>query len=97
MLARLSLLPLALLGVMFVLAAGALPRVGDLSSPAATHVSPRYIERGHEETGAANLVTAVLADYRSYDTLGETTVICAAGLACLLILGAGRRGGAGSP
>jgi multicomponent Na+:H+ antiporter subunit B len=51
-------------------------------------VSPRYIEYGHEETGAANFVTAVVVDYRSYDTLGETTVIFTAGLACLLILGA---------
>jgi multicomponent Na+:H+ antiporter subunit B len=66
-----------------------LPRVGALDSPASTHVSPRYIERGHEETGASNFVTAVLADYRSYDTLGETTVIFTAGLACLLILGLG--------
>jgi multicomponent Na+:H+ antiporter subunit B len=52
------------------------------------HVSPRYIERSHEETGAPNFVTAVLADYRGYDTLGETTVIFTAGVACLLILGA---------
>ena len=66
-----------------------LPRVGALDSPASTHVSPRYIERSHKETGAPNFVTAVLADYRSYDTLGETTVIFTAGLACLLILGLG--------
>jgi multicomponent Na+:H+ antiporter subunit B len=66
-----------------------LPRVGDPNSPAATHVSPRYIEHSHEETGAPNFVTGVLADYRSYDTLGETTVIFTAGLACLLILGIG--------
>lgn len=66
-----------------------LPRVGALDSPASTHVSPRYIERSHEETGAPNFVTAVLADYRSYDTLGEATVIFTAGLACLLILGLG--------
>jgi multicomponent Na+:H+ antiporter subunit B len=31
-------------------------------------------------------VTAVLADYRGYDTLGETIVIFTAGLACILIL-----------
>lgn len=39
--------------------------------------------------GPPNFVTAVLADYRGYDTLGETTVIFTAGLACLLILGVG--------
>jgi multicomponent Na+:H+ antiporter subunit B len=70
-------------------ASAALPPFGDPQSPPSTHVSPRYIERSLEETGAANMVTAVLADYRGYDTLGETTVIFTAGLACLLIIGAG--------
>ncbi len=64
-----------------------LPQIGDPNAPASTHVSPRYIKRSHHETGAPNFVTAVLADYRSYDTLGETTVILTAGLACVLILG----------
>ena len=65
-----------------------LPTIGDPQSPSATHVSPRYIENGPKETGAANMVTGVLADYRGFDTLGETTVIFTAGLACLLLLGA---------
>ncbi|MCB0326240.1 MAG: hypothetical protein KDD52_01345 [Bdellovibrionales bacterium] len=51
------------------------------------HVSPRYIEKGHEETGAPNYVTAVLADYRAFDTFGETIVIFCAGLVALSILG----------
>ena len=73
-------------GVLFY-AASDLPRVGDVEAPASAHVSPRYIARSHAETGAPNFVTGVLADYRGYDTLGETTVIFTAGLACLLILG----------
>ena len=77
-------------GLLLILGSADMPAIGDPASPASVHVSPRYIERGHDETGAANLVTAVLADYRAYDTLGETTVICAAGLACWFILGAGR-------
>lgn len=68
--------------------ASALPRLGDPGSPASTRVSPRYIERAAEETGALNMVTAVLADYRSFDTLGETLVIFAAGLGCLVVLAA---------
>ena len=68
-------------------ASAALPPIGDPGSPPATHVSPRYIQRGPAETGAANIVTAVLADYRGYDTLGETTVIFTAGIACVLIVG----------
>ncbi|ETX05075.1 hydrogen gas-evolving membrane-bound hydrogenase subunit E [Candidatus Entotheonella palauensis] len=75
-------------GILFY-AGSQLPQVGDPRSPASTHVSPHYIEHSHHETGAPNFVTAVLADYRGYDTLGETTVIFTAGLACLLILGVG--------
>lgn len=84
---------LALAAAVLVSASAALPPFGDAASPAAVHVSPRYIERGPAESGAANMVTAVLADYRGYDTLGETTVVFTAGLACLLIAGAGWFGG----
>lgn len=68
------------------LAARGLPAPGDPASPASRRVSPRYIERGYVETGARNLVTGVIVDYRGYDTMGETIVIFTAGLACLLIL-----------
>ncbi|MGQ4808855.1 hypothetical protein NKDENANG_02248 [Candidatus Entotheonellaceae bacterium PAL068K] len=90
---RLGGLALIMAAGVLLIAAADLPRVGDPEAPAATHVSPRYIARGHEETGAPNFVTAVLVDYRGYDTLGETAVIFTAGLACLFILGAdiGRR------
>ncbi len=67
-------------------AARDLPSLGDPDSPASRHVSPRYIERARAETGADNMVTAVLADYRGFDTLGETLVVFAAGIACMLLL-----------
>jgi len=63
-----------------------MPRWGDPNSPASLHVSPRYIEKTVEETATPDMVTSVLADYRGYDTLGETTVIFTAGLSCLLLL-----------
>jgi multicomponent Na+:H+ antiporter subunit B len=78
-------LALALAGAGLLAATAELPTVGDPEAPASRHVSPRYIEAGPAETGALNLVTGVLADYRSYDTLGETLVIFTAGLACLLV------------
>jgi multicomponent Na+:H+ antiporter subunit B len=62
------------------------PGWGDLSSPASTHVSPYYIEKTMTDTSVPNIVTAVLADYRGYDTMFETTVIFAAGIACLFLL-----------
>jgi multicomponent Na+:H+ antiporter subunit B len=39
-----------------------------------------------EDTATPNVVTSVLADYRGYDTLGETTVVFTAGIACILLL-----------
>ena len=46
-----------------------------------------------KETGVPNIVTSVLADYRGYDTLGETTVIFTAGIGVLLLLSGSRRKG----
>lgn len=92
-------LALVLVGALFVYASAELPLTGDPASPPATHVSPRYIEEAYHETGTPNLVTAVLADYRGYDTLGETVVIFTAGMAAILILTATslrRGGGAGA-
>jgi multicomponent Na+:H+ antiporter subunit B len=63
-----------------------MPPWGDPNAPASLHVSPRYIEKTVEETATPDMVTSVLADYRGYDTLGETTVIFTAGLSCLLLL-----------
>ena len=74
-------------GLFLIYGAMDMPRWGDPASPASFNVSPRYIEKGFDETAVPNMVTAVLADYRGYDTLGETTVIFVAGVCCLLILG----------
>ncbi len=67
-----------------------IPHFGDPDTPSQQHVAPRYIEQGQAETGVPNLVTAVLASYRGYDTLGEVTVIFTAGIGVLLLLGHGR-------
>jgi multicomponent Na+:H+ antiporter subunit B len=46
----------------------------------------RWIEKGLKETAVPNMVTYGLADYRGYDTLGETTVIFTAGVSVILLL-----------
>ena len=46
-----------------------------------------FIADGPAETGVPNVVTAVLASYRGYDTLGEVTVIFTAGVGVLALLG----------
>lgn len=81
---------LPLLALLLLYGAGDLPAFGDPSSPASTHISPQYLENSIEDTRTPNVVTAVLMDYRSFDTFIETIVIFTAGIACALIL---RRGG----
>ncbi len=77
-------------GLLLILGSADMPATGDPASPASVHVSPRYIEQGYGETNVPNMVTAVLADYRSFDTLGEVTVVFTAAMAVLLILRTGR-------
>jgi multicomponent Na+:H+ antiporter subunit B len=52
-------------------------------SNAASHT---YISRGLQETGAANLVSSIILDYRGYDTLGEATVLFASVIGATVIL-----------
>jgi multicomponent Na+:H+ antiporter subunit B len=87
----LALLTVILTGIILLYGTQDMPNWGDPNSPASMHVSPRYLERTLEETATPNAVTSVLADYRGYDTLGETTVIFTAGVSCILILRARRR------
>jgi multicomponent Na+:H+ antiporter subunit B len=69
---------------------------GTAGSAMHRHVAPKYLADSVKETGVPNVVTSTLADYRSYDTLGETTVIFTAGIGVLLLLkGRRRRGRAG--
>lgn len=48
--------------------------------------SATYVKEGLKDTGAANLVAAVILDYRGYDTLGEATVLFTSVLGALAIL-----------
>ena len=73
-----------------------IPSFGDPEAPAQVHVAPYYLEKAIPETGVPNVVTAVLASYRGFDTLGETVVIFTAGIAVLLLIGGKRRKTAGS-
>lgn len=82
----LGLFVVILCGGLLLWATQDFPAWGDPHSPASTHVSPHFIKEALHETDVPNLVTAVLADYRSYDTMFETVVIFCAGLACFLLL-----------
>ena len=84
----------AVTGLVLIYGTLSLPPFGAPDAPAQVHVAPRYLAEGYEETGVPNVVTAVLASYRGYDTLGEVVVIMAAGVGVLVLL-AGRRRGQG--
>ncbi len=83
-----------LVGAALVYATIDMPPFGDAASPANSYVGAVYVERTAKEVAMPNIVTAVLASYRGFDTLGETMVIFTAGLGVMLLLGAGSaRGG----
>ena len=91
----------SVLALVFVVITGGLliygsldmPHYGSAESPAQTHpeLAERFIYQSADEVGPPNLVTLVLASYRGYDTLGETVVVFAAGIAVLSLLGLKRR------
>ena len=56
------------------------------------HAGSEHADSEHHGVGVPNIITAVLASYRGYDTLGETVVIFTAGIGVLLLL-RGRREG----
>ena len=81
-----GLILVVILGSVLIYGSLEFPPWGDPASPASSHVSPYYIEKSVEDTSVPNLVTAVLADYRGYDTMFETIVIFTAGIACIFLL-----------
>jgi multicomponent Na+:H+ antiporter subunit B len=91
---RSRVLPLAVVtvtGVILLYGIGDIPPYGDPTNPIHHHVVPRYLEEQPEEIGVSNVVSAVLASYRGYDTMGETAVIFTAGVGVLILLGGSRR------
>jgi len=79
-------LPLAVslsIGALLVYGAFGLPDFGDPQAAIHQHVVPRYMEN---ETEVPNVVTAVLASFRGFDTLGETTVVFTAGAGIIALL-----------
>ena len=74
---------------LIIIATHDVPRLGDPSAPAQNHVAPWYLEKTPELIDIPNVVTAVLASFRGYDTLGEVFVIMIAGIGVLFVLSAG--------
>jgi len=82
-----ALVVVSLTGLALVWATLDMPRFGDPTAPIHQHVAPVYLEDSPRTIGIPNIVTAVLASYRGYDTLGELFVIFTAGMGVALLLG----------
>jgi multicomponent Na+:H+ antiporter subunit B len=87
----LPLLVAVAVGAALVYGSLGLPAFSDPQAPIHTHVVPRYLADAVKETGVPNVVTAVLASYRGYDTLGETVVVFTAGAGVIALLRRTRR------
>ena len=76
---------LVFFGLFMVLASYAfleIPKFGE----SLMNTSQHYLDSGLAETGASNIVTAVILDYRAYDTLGEVTVLFVSVLGATVIM-----------
>lgn len=80
------ILSLTVFGFFLLSVVAEMPTFGEADNPPNLHLIDRYIEKGEEESGAKNIITNIILNYRGYDTMGETTVIFTALCAVLAIL-----------
>ena len=80
-----AIVALNVIGVL-LLTVNFLPPFGGAHNPAVNEVYTRYVVDSVEETGALNMVSAVLYAYRSFDTLGEAFVLFTAAIGVIMLL-----------
>jgi len=84
--------PLLGVGAFVIVMAATVPHLPAIGSSGAANpvvggeVTEYYLANAYEETEVKNAVTAVLAAYRGFDTLGEAVVVFTAGVAALTVL-----------
>jgi len=49
-------------------------------------IAQNFLNNGLKDTGATNLVSSVVLDYRAYDTLGEATILFTAVIGVLAVM-----------
>lgn len=84
--AVIPLLVCAATGALLVYGTLDLPPFGTAAQPVNEYVGAAYLAQSPVETDIPNVVTAVLASYRGFDTLGEVAVIFTAGIGVMVLL-----------
>jgi multicomponent Na+:H+ antiporter subunit B len=83
------LIAVIFIGIILFWAVEDMPAFGDPEAPATKYTGELYVKSALPDIGLENIVTAILASYRGFDTLGEVVVIFTAGVSVTLLL---RRG-----
>lgn len=81
-----STLILLAIAVLLVLAVAEMPAFGDENALAHQGIMPKMVGEAQVDTGANNMIAAIILDYRAYDTLGEATVLFVAVVAVSAML-----------
>ncbi len=85
-----ALIAVLFIGIILFWAVEDMPAFGDPDAPATQYTGELYVDSVLPDIEIDNIVTAILASYRGFDTLGEVVVIFTAGISVALLL---RRGG----
>ena len=80
-----TLITIVFIAAFLFVATKSLSELPEFGYPA-MRVTDTYLEEGLYKTGAANLVSSVILDFRAYDTLGEATVLFTAVIGVLAIV-----------
>jgi len=76
------------LGITIILLIGSkdLPQFGIEDTPTNNDVSKYYIKNATKETGATNIITGVILDYRAFDTFVESSVLFTSAIVVMIVL-----------
>ena len=81
-----SVMCCVVLVTLLVITASYLPPKGDPTNPVNNEVAAKYIEDGMQDTGAVNIETGMILDYRAFDTFGESNVLFVATCTVLILM-----------
>ncbi|MCT4606177.1 MAG: hypothetical protein N4A64_08765 [Marinisporobacter sp.] len=79
------LLTMIIIGILLI-GVQELPKFGEANNPANNYVMEKYIQDGVKDTGALNIVTGIILDYRAFDTFAEATVLFTGAIVVLVVL-----------